>query len=50
MDLVQNALEDGRLKFVDKQKPHPKQDTETKVKALFVDLVEWKKMGLEDKK
>lgn len=53
-DLMQNALKDERLKFVDKQKPRPEEDVETKAKALFVDLVDIimvyisNKVGAED--
>ena len=39
-DLVQKALKDGRLKFVDKQKPQPEEQVDPKVEdAFFVELV-----------
>lgn len=37
---MQNALKDGRLKFANKQKPCPKEDVETNIEALFVELVD----------
>lgn len=37
---MHNALKDGRLKFDDKEKPHPKEDVKTKVEALFIKLVD----------
>ncbi|XP_050890799.1 uncharacterized protein LOC127096248 [Lathyrus oleraceus] len=39
-DPVQNALKDGKLKFADKQKPHTKEDNETKNDVFFVELVD----------
>lgn len=33
-------MKDGKLKFVDKQKPHLKEDNETKNDVFFVELVD----------
>ncbi|XP_050888947.1 uncharacterized protein LOC127094126 [Lathyrus oleraceus] len=40
VDPVQKALKDGRLEFVDKQKPQLEKDVETKVEALFIEPVD----------
>lgn len=37
---MQNTLKDDRLKFVDKQKRHSKEENEIKTNAFFIELMD----------